>query len=99
MYDKYMTQIKKEDYTSKKHDNFVRLAEPRVNKALDSIRIVGNLSNPTYYEYSADEVREILTALVSAVNDVKRQFSLNGQGSKKTFQFSSSNLGDSINEQ
>lgn len=84
---------------SRKHDNFVRLAEPRVNKALDSIRIVGNLSNPTYYEYSPDEVREILTALLAAVNDVKKQFSLNGQGSKKTFQLSKLNAGDINDEQ
>jgi hypothetical protein len=59
---------------SRKHDNFVRLAEARVNKALESIRIVGNLSNKNNYEYSPEEAREILVALQAGVNDLKAQF-------------------------
>ena len=30
---------------SEKRDNFIRLAEGRVTRAIDSIRVIGNLSN------------------------------------------------------
>ena len=59
---------------SRKHENFVRLAEARVNKALESMRLVGNLANKNNYEYSSEEAREILVALQSGVNDLKTQF-------------------------
>ena len=72
-----------------KHDNFVRLAESRVNKALDAIRIIGNLSNPSYYEYSEAEVREITAALTNGINEIKSQFSMNVQNSRPGFKFSS----------
>ena len=75
---------------TRKHDNFVRLAEARVNKALDAIRILGNLSNTAYYEYSSEEVREIVSALNAAVADLRSQFTLNSQSSKSGFKFSES---------
>ncbi len=70
---------------SRKHDNFVRLAESRVNKALDSIRIIGNLSNRAYYEYSDAEVQEIVRALNSSITDLKAQFNRAGQDTKQGF--------------
>ena len=59
---------------NRKHDNFVRLAEARVNKALEAIRLIGNLSNRNNYEYTAEESRQILVALQAGVNDLKMQF-------------------------
>lgn len=59
---------------NRKHDNFVRLAEARVNKALEALRLVGNLSNKNNYDYSLEEAREILVALQTGVNDLKTQF-------------------------
>jgi len=35
-----------------KRENFVRLAEGRVNRALKDIRLIGNLSNRSAYSYS-----------------------------------------------
>jgi len=75
---------------TKKHDNFVRLAESRVNKALEAIRIIGNLSNPSYYEYSEIEVKEIVAALTNGISEIKSQFSMNVQNSRPGFKFSSS---------
>ena len=43
-----------------KHGKFVELATKRVNKALDQIRLVGNLSNRMTYEYSEEEAKKIL---------------------------------------
>lgn len=73
-----------------KRDRFLRLAEKRVDRAVDAIRLVGNLSDPGNYEYSADEAKRVIGALESELGEVKfrfrsaaaranrRQFSLGG---------------------
>lgn len=58
-----------------KHQKFRELAERRTNKALDAIRLIGNLSNRQTYRYEDDEVRKIVKALKDAVSDVESRFS------------------------
>ncbi len=60
---------------SEKHDKFRELAEGRTNRALDSIRRIGNLSNRHLYEWDEVEVRKIVKALKDAVGEVERKFS------------------------
>lgn len=57
-----------------KRDRFLRLAEKRVARAVDAIRLVGNLSDPGNYEYSADEAKRVVGALESELGDVKLRF-------------------------
>ena len=45
-----------------------------MNRALDSIRLIGNLSNRQNYNYDEAEARKIIKALKNAVGDVERQF-------------------------
>lgn len=59
---------------SKNRDDFVRLANTRVNKALDSIRLVSNLSNRSNYTYTAEDADRIVAALRGAVTECKRKF-------------------------
>ena len=59
---------------SEKRDNFIRLAEGRVTRAIDSIRVIGNLSNRSNYEYSEEDSKKIIDALQSEVNALKGQF-------------------------
>ena len=47
-----------------KHDKFVRLAEARTNKIIDTLQLLGNCSNTSVYEYTQDEVEEIFQAIV-----------------------------------
>ncbi len=42
-----------------KRDKFKRLAEKRVNNAIKSINLVGNLSNKNIYDYTDDDVSRI----------------------------------------
>jgi hypothetical protein len=56
---------------------FRELAEKRVNKALDSIRLVGNLSNRQTYAYDDAQVRKIVKALRDAVGEVETRFGSN----------------------
>ena len=69
-----------------KHDKFVRLAEARTNKIIDTLQLLGNCSNTSVYEYSEDEVNEIFQAIEQAQREAKRKFTKDG--SMKSARFS-----------
>ncbi len=62
---------------SQKRSNFVRLAEARVAKAMKAIRVIGNLSNQSNYEYSDQDIKEIVQALQKELSDLQVRFKLN----------------------
>ena len=43
-----------------KREKFVRLAENRTNKILDTLQLLGNCSNQNAYEYSKKDIDKIL---------------------------------------
>lgn len=55
---------------------FRRLAKSRVSKALDDLRLIGNLSNRSSYEYTQAEVDKIFEALEEGIADCKKRFSV-----------------------
>jgi hypothetical protein len=57
-----------------KREKFRELAEARTNRALDSIRKIGNLSNRQLYDWDEGEVRKIIKALRDAAADVEARF-------------------------
>ena len=59
----------------KKHAKFRELAEKRTNKALEAVRLIGNLSNRQTYVYEEAEVRKVMKALRDAVSEVEARFS------------------------
>jgi hypothetical protein len=56
------------------HDKFRRLAESRVKRALNDIRLIGNLSNRNNYDYTSEEVDKIFRALDSELKQVRARF-------------------------
>lgn len=58
----------------RKHMKFRELAEKRTNKALEAVRLIGNLSNRQTYVYEEAEVRKIVKALRDAVSEVEARF-------------------------
>lgn len=70
---------------SAKRDKFVELAVKRVTRTIKDMRLVGNLSNRSAYEYNEDDVRKIVRALQKEVETVKARFSENGSGSDADF--------------
>lgn len=60
--------------TETKHDRFVRLAEARTNKIIDMLQLLGNCSNTSVYDYTADDVDEIFQAIEQEVREAKRRF-------------------------
>lgn len=57
-----------------KNEKFVRVAESRTNKIIDMIRLLGNCSNKSVYEYSDDEVKKIFSAIESELKNTKNKF-------------------------
>jgi len=57
-----------------KRATFVRLAEARVNKALNALRLIGNLSNRNNYEFDDSDANRIITALESELRYLRQQF-------------------------
>ena len=56
------------------YEKFKELAEKRVNRALNDIRLIGNLSNKSNYYYTDADARKIYKALKDAVEDMKGRF-------------------------
>lgn len=73
-------QMDQEGSVSVRRVKFAELATKRVNRATQAVRVIGNLSNKSNYEYTDQDVRAIIRELNTAVNDVKRRFS-SGNGS------------------
>jgi len=57
-----------------KRERFVALANARVTKAIKTIRLVGNLSNRSAYEYNEDDARKIIRALAREVEGIRVRF-------------------------
>ena len=55
-------------------DKFIELTEKRVTKTLDSIRLIGNLSDKRYYEYDEKDVNQIFRALSKELSASKNRF-------------------------
>jgi hypothetical protein len=57
-----------------KKERFVRVAERRTNAILEKLRVLGNCSNQSMYEYSDEEISKIFSAIRRAVKDTESQF-------------------------
>lgn len=60
---------------TRKRRKFRELAEKRTNRAIDAIRLIGNLSNHQIYEWEDAEIKKILKALRDSVSEVEARFS------------------------
>lgn len=57
-----------------KRSRFIELGEARVMKATQVLRLIGNLANANNYEYSAEDVQKIFTALDAEMKLLKAKF-------------------------
>ncbi len=53
---------------------FVELANKRVNRAIKDLRLIGNLSNKSSYEYSEEQANKIIRALQKEMRILKAKF-------------------------
>lgn len=65
-----------------KRDKFVRLAEARTNKALDQIRLIGNLSDRSTYEFTEEDVAKIFNHLDREIKHARQKFAAAEENTK-----------------
>ncbi len=53
---------------------FVELAENRVSRVIKDLRLIGNLSNKSNYDYSEEDVEKIINTLRNEVDKTKKRF-------------------------
>ena len=68
-----------------KREKFVDLANKRVTSAIDKIRLIGNLSDRRFYEYSEKDSKQIIDALTKELSSVKSKFQNNAKKKDKEF--------------
>ncbi|RGC55202.1 hypothetical protein DXA92_05800 [Agathobaculum butyriciproducens] len=67
-----------------KAERFVRLAEPRVNRACKAISMIGHLAASSY-EYTDKQVESMFAALQDELNTQKAKFTK--KGTDRPFRF------------
>lgn len=55
-------------------ERFIRIAENRTQKIIDTLELLGNCSNTYNYEYSKQDVEKMFSAIESAVRSCKAKF-------------------------
>lgn len=68
-----------------KRAKFVELATKRVNRAINDIRLIGNLSNRSAYEYGEEDSKKIIRALQRELDSVRAKFTGGGAGGETEF--------------
>ena len=62
---------------------FKRLAEQRVNAILDKLRLLGQLSNRSNYEYTDTQIEAIFKAIQKELNATKTKFREGNKGRRR----------------
>ena len=57
-----------------RHERFKRVASKRTNEILEKIRIIGNCSNKSSYEYTEEEVNKIFSEIDKQLKLTKAKF-------------------------
>ena len=68
-----------------KRGKFIELATNRVNRTVKDIRLIGNLSNRSAYEYSEEDVKKIARTLQRELVLMKLRFAGGSQGGDGEF--------------
>ena len=66
-----------------KKANFIRIAEARTNKIIESITLLGNLSNTSYYEYTPEQIEAMFSAIQEELDNQKKRFADSGPKKNK----------------
>lgn len=57
-----------------RHDRFRRIASKRTNEILEKIRILGNCSNKSSYDYTEEEINRIFSEIEKQLKLTKGKF-------------------------
>lgn len=79
-------ETKKAPDNESRAEKFVRLGEYRVNKVIDAIGRLENLSNRSNYEYTQEQVETMFSMMEKRLMEVKSRFAPK-QAKDNTFSF------------
>lgn len=68
--------MRKAPKNESKRERFRRLAALRTNEALNRLKILGNCSNKSAYEYTEEEINKIFSAIEKKAQQVRAKFDL-----------------------
>jgi len=57
-----------------RRERFIKIAENRTNKILETLRLLANCSNKSNYEYSEEDINEIFNAIERELKNTKAAF-------------------------
>ena len=57
-----------------KRERFIRIAEARTNKILEMMRLLGNCSSNSNYQYTDEDIKKIFGALEKELKNTKNRF-------------------------
>jgi hypothetical protein len=60
--------------TNEKRERFKRLAVYRTNEVLKRLKVLGNCSNRSAYDYTEQEINKIFTEIERKVREIKAKF-------------------------
>jgi hypothetical protein len=61
-------------YMKNKRERFIRLASYRTNEVLKRLKVLGNCSNRSAYEYNENDIEKIFTTIEKKVKEIKSRF-------------------------
>lgn len=62
------------DNSNNKRERFKRLAEYRTNEVLKRLRVLGNCSNRSAYEYTEEDINKIFSEIERKTKEIKARF-------------------------
>ncbi len=65
--------------SQEKMDRFKRVAEKRTNRIIDQIRLLGNCSNRSNYEYTEEDVKKIFSVIDAELKEAKAKYQTKSQ--------------------
>lgn len=81
----FLTEELQSSFMRNKRGKFVELAEKRVNRLLKDIRLIGNLSNRSNYDFTDEDVRKVFSAIENEVRQARKRFESSGNSTETTF--------------
>ncbi len=67
-----------------KEERFKRVAENRTNKIINQIRLLGNCSNKSNYQYDEEDIKKIFSAIDAELKLTKAKFQAKTDNGKFT---------------
>lgn len=71
----------------KKAEKFKELAEKRVTETLKKLQLIGNLANKNNYDYTDEQVKQIIDTLESEIKSLKNKFAEENKQRSTEFKF------------